>query len=162
MELIIDAEYFSQRIQCSRDDKEECLYTVRLLLELAVAARAKGILALDQMMEEHPARYSSPFLRKAVQLIVDVGNADHIRKVLYNTIFASNYFGRKFLTSVVITETVLAIQRQEDLDYIFRSLIPSYFGMEFERNAVQVYERYRALRPKPKKEQKAPEEGAEL
>ena len=97
-----------------------------------------------------------------MQLIVDVGNADHIRKVLYNTIFASNYFGRKFLTSVVITETVLAIQRQEDLDYIFRSLIPSYFGMEFERNAVQVYERYRALRPKPKKEQKAPEEGAEL
>lgn len=157
MELIIDAEYFSQRIQCSRDDKEECLYTVRLLLELAVTAREKGILALEQMMDANPARYSSPFLRKAVQLIVDVGNAEQVRKVLYNTIFSSNYFGRKFLTSIVITETVLAIQRQEDLDYVFRSLIPSYFGMEFERNAVEVYERYRALRPKPKREQPSAE-----
>lgn len=157
MELIIDAEYFSQRIQCSRDDKEECLYTVRLLLELAVTAREKGILALEGMMDANPARYSSPFLRKAVQLIVDVGNAEQVRKVLYNTIFSSNYFGRKFLTSIVITETVLAIQRQEDLDYVFRSLIPSYFGMEFERNAVEVYERYRALRPKPKREQPSAE-----
>lgn len=143
----IDAEYFAQRIQCSRDDKEECLYTVRLLIELAAKARDEGLLALDKMIEEQRSRFSSPFLRKAVQLVVDVGNTENIRKVLYNSIFSTNYFGRKFLTSVIITEAMLAIQRQEDMDYIFRFLVPSYFGMEFEVNAVAVYEKYRAARP---------------
>lgn len=143
----MDAEYFSQRIQCSRDDKQECLYTVKLLLDLASCARDKGLLALDKMMDDDP-RYSSPFLRKAVQLVVDVGNTDNIRKVLYNSIFSTNYFGRKFLASVIITEGMLAIQRQEDMDYIFRFLVPSYFGMEFEANVVALYETYRASRPK--------------
>jgi len=148
----IDSEYFSQRIQCSRDDKEECLYTVRLLLELAVKAREEGLLALDKMVEDQKERFSSPFLQKAVQLIVDVGNSDNIRKVLYNSIFSSNYFGRKFLASVVITEAMLAIQRQEDLDYTFRFLVPSFFGMDFEPHVVAVYERFRASRPAKREE----------
>ena len=34
MIFTISAEYFSGRIQCTREDKQECLYTVRQLLEL--------------------------------------------------------------------------------------------------------------------------------
>lgn len=140
---IQNAESFAQRIQCSRDDKLDCLYIVRQLMELALVAREKGLVALDTMLDEYPDRYNFPFLRKAVELIVDVGNVDHIRKVLYQYIFSSNFVGRKFLVSVVIAEAVIAIHEEEDLEYIFYFLIPSLFGMEFESSVTAIYHDYR-------------------
>ena len=47
MIFTISAEYFSGRIQCTREDKQECLYTVRQLLELAFEARERGLLAME-------------------------------------------------------------------------------------------------------------------
>lgn len=143
-----DTEFFSQRIQCSRDDKQECLFTVRMLLELASVARDKGLLAMDHMVEDNPERYASPFLRKAVQMVLDVGEITLIERALYAAIVSSNHVGGNFLNSVIIAETMMAIHQQEEMDYIFRFLVPSFFGLDFEPNVIAVYENFRRMRPK--------------
>lgn len=147
--MLIDTEYFTQHIHCSRDDKQESLYVVRQLIELAVAARSEGLLALDRLLEDEWERYSAPFLRKAMQMTVDLKSVGKIKQVLYNSILASNYTGRQFLTAVVITEAMAAIHEEEELDYIFRFLVPSFYGISFESQVVAVYDQFRAgYRPK--------------
>ena len=139
----MDTEYFAQHIQCTREGKQECLYTIRLLLELAFAARQNGLLKMEEIIRED-IRFSDAFLRKAVNLVVEISNPELIRKVLYNYIFSSNYVvNQRFLNCIIITETVLAVSRSEDVDYIFTYLVPSYFGMEYESEALRVYETYK-------------------
>lgn len=139
----MDTEYFAQRIQCTRDDKEDCLYTVRQLLELAFEARQNGILALEGMISDH-IRYPDPFLQKAVQLTLEIANADKIRKVLYNLIISTKNAGNHhFLKNVLITEAMLAISRSEDLDYLFAHLLPSYFGLDYAPRVEEMYRSYK-------------------
>lgn len=144
MQYTMSAEYFAQQIQCTREGKHETLPTVRQLVELAFAARSEGLLKMDDMVNDY-ARFPDPFLRKAVNLVVEVANTDAIRQVLYNFILSSKRVANnnQFLNHVVITETMLAISRSEDLDYVFTYLVPSFFGVEYEREVVNVYRNYK-------------------
>lgn len=135
----IDTEYFAQRIQCTRDDKEDCLPTVRQLLELAYASRDVGLLVMDEMVQDK-ARYPDAFLRKAVQLTVEIADSEKIRKVLYNLIVTTKFMANHhFLKDVLITETMIALSQGEDLDYLFAHLLPSYFGLEYFSMVEQLY-----------------------
>ena len=139
----MDTEYFAQHIQCTREGKQECLETVRQLVELAFAARNHGLLKMDEIIHDH-IQFPDAFLRKAVGLVVEMSNPDNIRKVLYNYIFSSNYtVNQRFLRGVLITETMLATSQSEDIDYIFTYLVPSYFGMDYEAAVVDVYRNYK-------------------
>ena len=51
-----------------------------------------------------------------------------------------------FLKDVLITETMLAVSRQDDLDYVFAHLLPSYFGMDYAETAEEVYRGYKQSR----------------
>lgn len=139
----MNTEYFAQRIQCTRDDKEDCLYTVRQLLELAFEARQNGILALEGMIADQ-IRYPDPFLRKAVGLTLEIANPDKIRKVLCNLIVSTKNTGNHhFLKNVLITEAMLAISGREDLDYLFAHLLPSYFGIDYAPRVEELYRNYK-------------------
>lgn len=143
MDREMDTEYFAQHIQCTREGKQECLITVRQLVELAFAAQQSGLLKMDEMIQDY-ARYPDPFLRKAVALAVEISNADQIRKVLFNFIITSKHLANhQFLSEVVITETICALSRGDDLDYVFTYLVPSYFGIEYEGMVVDVYRKYK-------------------
>ena len=48
---------------------------------------------MDHMVDANPERYASPFLRKAVQMVLDVGEIGLIERALYATIVASNHVG---------------------------------------------------------------------
>lgn len=140
----IDTEYYAQHIQCTREAKAESLFLVRQLLDLAFAAKEYGVLKMDEMIQDK-IRYSDPFLRKAVSLVIEVSDQGNIRDVLYNYIFTSgnqvnNHF---FMNCMMITETLLAVSRSEDLDYIFMYLVPSFFGFEHEQEAINLYQDYR-------------------
>lgn len=140
----IDTEYYAQHIQCTREAKAESLYLVRNLLELAFAARENGMLKMDEMIQDK-IRFPDIFLRKAVSLVVEVSNEDNIRDVLYNYIFTSgnqvnNHF---FMNCMMVTETLLAVSRSEDLDYIFMYLVPSFFGFEYEQEPINLYRDFR-------------------
>ena len=73
MTIHVDAEYFSQRIMCPREDKKECLPIIRQLLELAYAAQTYGLLAMDAMVQDRN-RFPDMFLRKAVGLTVEIAD----------------------------------------------------------------------------------------
>ncbi len=135
----MDTEYFAQKIQCTRDDKEDCLQTVRQLLELAYTSRERGLLAMDEMVQD-TVRYPDAFLRKAVQLTVEIADSEKIRKVLYNLIVTTKFMANHhFLKDVLITETMIALCQGEDLDYLFAHLLPSYFGLEYFAKVEDLY-----------------------
>ncbi len=142
----MDLEFLSQRLQCSRTDRMECLPIVRQLMELATNAHDFGLLDLDKRIHKDSIKFSDPFLRKAVSCIVDINSSDLVRQVLYNYIASGNYTGAQFLKNVVIAETVLAIQREEDHDHIFSFLVPSLFGLDFESNIADLYKEYKQFR----------------
>ena len=105
----IDTEYYAQHIQCTRDAKSECLYTVQQLLELCFAAREHGMLKMDELINDR-VRYPDAFLRKAVALVIEVSNPDNIRDVLHNYIFTSSNVGnQKFLNCMMITNNLSKI-----------------------------------------------------
>ncbi len=140
----IDTEFFVQHIQCTREQKMECLDTVRLLLDIAFTAREFGLLKLEELIRDH-VRFSDRFLRKAVNLTIEISKPENIREVLYNYLFTSCYASnQQFLNGVIITETMVAVGQSESLDYIFTYLIPSYFGLDYEGDAIRIYRNYRA------------------
>lgn len=142
----MDTEFYTQRIQCSRPDKQDLLDVVWQLMELAHVRHSFGLLDLDRRLNAEPLKYSDPFLRKAAALIVDYENEDRIRTVLYNYILAGNYAGPLFLKSIVITETLLAIKKDLSMDYIFIFLVPSLFGMDCESFILNLYDEFKATR----------------
>ncbi|MCI8442677.1 MAG: hypothetical protein HFG27_09130 [Provencibacterium sp.] len=142
----MDTEFYAQRIQCSRTDKQDLLDVVWQLMELGHVRHSFGLLDLDRRLNAEPLKYSDPFLRKAAALIVDYENEDRIRSVLYNYILAGNYSGPLFLKSIVITETLLAIKKDLSMDYIFIFLVPSLFGMDCESFILNLYDEFKAAR----------------
>lgn len=144
--LTINAEFFSQRVQCGRHDKQECLHTIYLLAEVAYAFMDGSIRAVDSLISSNTVKYSEVFLNRALQLFIDAKNVDQIRTVLYNTIITSNFIGQQFLNAVIITEALAALFDHEDIDFIFTFLVPSYFGMDYEENARQSYRDFRTLK----------------
>ena len=71
MTFTIDAEYLSARMQCSREDKQDCLPVVRQLTVLAYIGRERGLLAMEEEVRDR-GRYPDAFLRKAVELTVEI------------------------------------------------------------------------------------------
>lgn len=141
----MDTEYFAQRLQCSRNDKEECLQVIPALAMVVFAAQG-GVRALNDMLDNNRnwQRRSTPFLNKSVQLYMDAKNAGQIRRVLYNTVLASNFSGPQFLQAVIVTEVMASLfEGEEDINFIFHFLVPSLFGIEYEAAAVEMYEKYK-------------------
>ena len=115
---------------------------VQQLLEIAFFSRENGLVALDKFFIAEKARFSDPFLRKAVSCLVDIADVKLIRQVLYNYIITGNYTGALFLRNIVIAETILAIHQRVDIDHIFSFLVPSYFGLEFDSTVVDMYRNF--------------------
>ncbi len=139
----MDTEYFAQHIQCTREGKQECLFVVRQLAELAFAAQQYGLLKMDELIQD-TNRYPDMFLRKAVNMAVEIPDADKIRKLLCNYIMTSKQLtNHQFLSEIIIMETMCALSEEAGNDYIFNYLLPSYFGIEYEDMVVNVYRNYK-------------------
>lgn len=150
MIFFMDAEYFAQRVMCTREDKMDCLPVIRQLLDLAYASQNYGPLVMEAMVRDQ-IRYPDAFLREAVTLAAEVADPEKISKVLYNIIVTTKYLAKShFLKDVLITETMLAVSRKDDLDYVFAHLLPSYFGMEYAEMARDVYREYKESRIRQK------------
>ena len=142
----MDAIAFFKHIQCTREAKQDCLFTVRQLVELAYTAKEEGLLKLDSVVED-TVRFPNPLLRLAAHLVAEVSGAERVRTVLYNYILAGGIQSpQKLLNGVIIAEGMVAIGEGEDLDYIFTYLIPSYFGIDYHETVQQVYQKYKKER----------------
>ena len=141
----MDTEYFAQRIQCSRNDKQECLQTIYTMAEFAFVAHGGGISAVDDFLASSRAKNAGPFLENAIQIYMDAKSVEQLRTVLYNSIVSSNLSGLQFLNSVIVTEVLAALREGEDIDFIFTFLVPSFFGIDFEDSVRQAFQNYRRI-----------------
>ena len=98
---------FSQKSQCSQDEKRECLGLVSELIALSKVARRNGLLSLVPYAEKN----SSFLLRKGLQLVVDGVNPQVTRDVLESYILSGDYSGKDLLERCLILEGVAAIQK---------------------------------------------------
>lgn len=144
MKIVMTADYYTQRMQCTREEKLECLSVVRELLTLAFIVKEEGFLKMDEALRD-PIRFQDKFLRRAAGIIVETADAESVEQVLYNLIFTSAEMGhRRFFKYILIAETMIALGRGEDMDYIFAYLVPSFFGLEYVDQVEELY--YQAKR----------------
>lgn len=146
MAEMLEMNYFSQHIQCSRLDKQDCLPVVGLLMELAHLAHSFGLVEMDHYIHQDPVKFNDPFLKKAMSAIVDIADTDFTQKILYQYLLTGNYVGQPFLKNVLIVETALAIQRDTPLDHIFSFLVPSFFGLDYEPSLIELYRNFKISR----------------
>jgi hypothetical protein len=97
---------FAQKIQCSQEERQQCVELAADMVDLATKGRRSGLMALMQEAEENP----SFLLRKGLQLILDGVKPDIVREILEFHIGAGNYSGRELLERCLILEGVLALQ----------------------------------------------------
>lgn len=139
LKIIMTADYYTQHIQCTREEKLECLHVVKDLLVLAFAAKEEGFLKMDELLRDR-FRFQDKFLCRAAGIVVETADQENVEEVLYNLIFTSSEMGNnKFFKNVLIAETMLALGRGEDLDYIFAYLVPSFFGVEYVDQVEELY-----------------------
>ncbi len=123
------ADYYTQHMQCTRDQKQACMGLVRELLELSFVVKEQGFLKLDELLHSE-LRVQDRFLRRAAGIVIETSNQESIETVLYNLIFNASEANNNslFFRNVLIAETMIALGKGEDLVYIFAHLVPSFFG----------------------------------
>ena len=158
MKIVMTADYYTQRMQCTREEKLDCLPIVRELLTLAFIVKEEGFLKMDEALRD-PIRFQDKFLRRAAGIVVETANAENVEQVLYNLIFTSAEMGHyRFFKYILIAETMIALGKGEDMDYIFAYLVPSFFGLEYVDQVEEMYyqakrEHLSRLSSAPRKEQ---------
>ena len=116
---------FARKLECSEDDKRDCLKVIENLLSLSKKARTYGMLSLAQEAEEN----SSFLLTKGIQLATDGAKPHVVRSVLEFYILSGNYVGKELLERCLILEGIVAIQ--EGLHpKLLKELLLSFFGEE--------------------------------
>jgi hypothetical protein len=116
---------FSQKSNCSDEEKRECLSLVSELIDLSKVARRNGLLSLVPYAEKN----SSFLLRKGLQLIVDGVSPQITREVIESYILSGNYSGKQLLERCIILEGVAAIQKGLH-PKVAKELLLSFLGEE--------------------------------
>ncbi len=114
------------KIQCTNNEKKECLEVINNILVFSSIQRKYGLLQLQSEVE----KFNSNFMRKALELVVQGVEANYIRTILQNYIIVGDYKGKALLERILITEGVLSIQAGEN-PLLIREKLSSYFGEDF-------------------------------
>jgi hypothetical protein len=123
---------FGERIQCSKDEKKECMALVAEIVSMATKAKRNGLLSLVQDAEET----SHFLLRKGLQQILEGVSPQMVEKALQYYILSGNHQGKELLMRYIILEGVLAIQNGVN-PTIIKELLVSLFG----EGSYETYER---------------------
>lgn len=141
------ADYYTQHMQCTRDQKQACISLVRELLKIAFVVKEQGFLRLDELLRTE-LRVQDQFLRRAANIVIETSDQESIETVLYNLIFTSAQVNNNaiFFRNVLVAETMIALGKGQDLDYIFAHLVPSFFGEYADQVEETYYEEKREHR----------------
>lgn len=135
------SDYYTQHMQCTREEKLQCLPVVEDLILLSFIVKEQGFLKMDELMRSE-LKFQDRFLRRAAGIVTETANQQNVETVLYNIIFnSSDMSNNKFFKNVLIAETMIALGRGEDMDYIFAYLVPSFFGVEYVDQVEELYYR---------------------
>lgn len=118
--------YSSEKIQCTNDEKKECLETINTILKLSEKTRKYGLLSLEDEASKNP----DFLMRKGLLFVVDGIEPEFIREVLGTYIFAGNYVGKELLKRILVKEGVLLIQKGEH-PLMIRERLTSFLGENY-------------------------------
>ena len=114
---------FGDRARCTGRDAEECRALVLTLSDMTEKARAQGLLALEDDIEE----MDSPMLRIGTQLVVDGTDPDLVRGILERIVLFGGHKGKELLSRCIILEGLLALQRG-DHPWLVEAQLLSFLG----------------------------------
>lgn len=123
--LMDHMEYLSLRLQCSYEDKIECLEIVKKLYSLAVLVRKEGLLALMDVVEKEDL-----FFKTMIHTVIDFFDPKPLKEIFSAYLAAGNYFGKEFLKNLLIVNGLLLIVECEHPTQVVNGL-QGWFGMEF-------------------------------
>ena len=103
-------EYYTQRLQCSDEEKVDCLETVAKLYRLRWYLRENGALAAGVLAEEE----ADPFFRACLMEIGDVFlHPEELERRYTRYLMAGDYRGGAFLNAVLISEGLVLLARYD-------------------------------------------------
>lgn len=115
--------YFEQIKLCSEEEKIASIDCIKQMMNLSKHAHKYGLFSL----EEELVNETSPFLSKAIELMVDGIEPQTLRKILINYIEGSKLTPAELLDRVIYLEGVLLIQ-QGLYPWEIKKILSSYFG----------------------------------
>lgn len=118
-------EYLSLRLQCSYEDKLECLETVKKLYSLAALARKEGLLALEDAVKNEDL-----FLKTMVDALIDSFETKPLETIFSAYLAAGNYRGKEFLKNLLIVNGLILIAKNKVPHQVVNEL-QGWFGVEF-------------------------------
>ena len=143
-----DMEYFTQRLQCSDEEKDACLETVVKLYHLCWYLRKNGFLAAADLAEKE----EDAFFRAGLLDLADICDPEEMERVFTQYLMAGDYRGSAFLNAVLISKGLVLIVRREGqggeefrekswgenwVDHLWVTL-RGYFGVEYREKVTAV------------------------
>lgn len=109
--------------ECNNNDKKQAIKTLDKIIELSRVSHKMGLLGLEEYIKHE----ESPYLVKAIELLIDAVKPQQLRKILSNYIITSNLTPFKLLEHVLYLEGILLIQ-EGVYPWDIRKILSSYFG----------------------------------
>lgn len=103
-------EYYTQRLQCSDEEKDACLETVAKLYRLRYLIRREGILMAEMLADEEPDTFFRACLLDIVEVFAD---PEELERRFTQYLLAGDYRGGAFLNAVLLSRGVALIARYE-------------------------------------------------
>lgn len=140
--------YYTERLQCSDEEKDACLETLAKLYHLRESIQREGALVAEVLAEEEP----DPFFRTCLQEWADTGFQDSVeQEQRFNQyLMAGNYRGGAFLNAVLISQGLVLLSRflngayfekNWDWDQVLSEALRGYFGVEYREKVIATLKR---------------------
>ena len=121
-----DLLYFTTRLQCSREEKIECLQTMKKMSNVLVISRQKSFLAVEELLEGE----TDPLIKACINDVLDCSDSDLLEKRFEEYLVAGNYYGKDFLQAIIVIKGFLNMHTCPKLNELWNEM-QGYFGADF-------------------------------
>lgn len=118
--------YSLERLTCSREEKIECLETMRKLSNFMIVGRREGFLALEYFWEEE----TNPLIKACLMDIMDGLDSGQLEQCFRGYLEEGNYRGKEFLQAIIIFRGFLLMQACH-LPEVLWDEMQDFFGEDF-------------------------------
>lgn len=126
--MTYDMNYYSDRLHCTPEEKQECLETVRLVTQAFDIVHHMGLLSLDELAEGT----DDPFFQDCAHYVADGLGEEQLRSIYERMLIAGDYRGKALLHNLLVTEGMLAILCMSESSLV-RGLAP-WFGAGWRKS----------------------------
>ncbi len=126
----MNTEYIESHLKCTKEEKDNCVQFLEIMIEVLDISRRYGLLQLDYELSKREKWNQIPSLVRGIELIADGTDPKIVEKIMSNYIIADGDTGEAFLKNIIIMEGILAVQ-QGISRRAYIEILQSYFGSEF-------------------------------